>query len=366
MYSAITPTQETASRAAMLRRKRLNKISNNWLLGVSMDLLFGAGPWVFGMLAICAGLVSIYDEVDAAPATFLLFNAPAAIGALSTFAGFLLVTRQSTNLGNNAKIIGEFGNMSGSLVNICLFLKSQISTGKTVDFISLSDGDGGYFQTTRIALACSTIMYVVKYTGRGTTIVPEGLPLGQDARLLKTYYTLTSPANGSPGMSPFSACLLIVGELVDDFQIGEKASEYAVLFGQINAVTAAEGGIGGTAGYGQPYLMKWLLIILYTIYLFFIAITDLVPNNRWNSLWIGAVIAFCTISFYQISDRYGNPMKLRSSRAGQKPFISMACVDTEIAITSIFSRSRSVLLGGNNAGIETSASFSPMTFKLRS
>ena len=191
----------------------------------------------------------------------------------------------------------------------------------------------------------------VKYTGRGTNIVPEGLPLGQDSRLLKSYVNLISPSNGSPGMTPCSACILIIGELVDEFQTGEKASEYAVLFGQLNAVTAAEGTIGGTAGYGAPYLMKWLLSILYILYLFLLAITDLVPSNKWNSLWIGAVIAFCTISFYQISERYSNPMKLRSNAAGQKPMVSIACVDTEIAITSIFARAKSTFVGGEAAAV---------------
>lgn len=349
MYSAIPSASEVASRAASLRLKRLNKPSNNWIGGMVMDLLFGAGPWVVGMVAICAGMVALYENVDGAADTFALFNAPAAIGAISTFAGFLLVTRQGTNLANNAKIVGEFGNLSGSLINICLFIKSQISSGKSVEFLTLSDGNGGFFQTTRIGLVCSSVMYVVKYTGRGTTIVPEGLPLGQDGKLLKSYTTLVSPANGSPGMSPFAACILMIGELVDEFQTGEKASEYAVLFGQLNAVTAAEGGIGGTAGYGAPYLMKYLLTILYVLYLFLLAITDLVPNNKWNSLWIGAVIAFCTIAFYQISERYGNPMKLRSSMTGQKPMVAMACVDTEIAITSIFARAKSTLIGGGDA-----------------
>ena len=305
MYTTIPATQEAATRSAALRRMRLNKPNNNWIAGMAMDLVFGAGPWVVGMIAICAGMVSVYENVDGASDTFALFNAPSAIGAISTFAGFLLVTRQGTNLANNNKIVGEFGNLSGSLINICLFLKSQLSSGKTVEFLTLSDGNGGFFQTTRVGLVCASVMYIVKYTGRGTAIVPEGLPLGQEARLLKSYNSLISPSNGSPGMSPFAACILIIGELVDEFQTGEKASEYAVLFGQLNAVTAAEGAIGGTAGYGAPYLMKWLLSILYILYLFLLAVTDIVPNNRWNSLWIGAVIAFCTISFYQISERYG-------------------------------------------------------------
>lgn len=95
------------------------------------------------------------------------------------------------------------------------------------------------------------------------------------------------------------------------------------------------------------YLMKYLLYILYSLYLLLLLMTDLVPNNEWNSIWISAVLAFCTVSFYQISERYGNPMKMRSKRMGQKPFVSRACVDTEIAITSIFARSKSALVGGD-------------------
>ena len=352
MYSQVSP-MDGAAYAAAARAKRLNKPSNNWILGMAMDLLFGAGPWVVGMIVICAITTVLYENVDGAKETFQLFNAPAAIGAIGTFAGFLLVTRQGANLANNAKIIGEFGNLSGSLMNICIFVKSQISSGKSVDFLTLADGKGGFFQTTRIGLVCSSVCYVVKYSGRGTTIIPEGLPLGQEGRLLSSYKKLVSPSNGSPGMSPFASCVLLIGELIDELSLGEKPSEYAVLFGQLNAVTAAEGAIGGTAGYGQPFLMKWLLTILYIFYLFLLAVTDLVPTNLYNSLWIGAIIAFCTISFYEISARYGNPMKLRSKAAGQTPLVSNTCVGTEIAITSVFARAKSTLIG---AGVDTGSS----------
>jgi len=363
MYSTVATSDDVVMRAASMRVKRLNKQSNNWVGGILMDLVIGAGPWVVGMVAVCWILITVYDTVDDAAATFAKLNAPVAIGAISTFASFLLVNKQSTNLANNAKIVGEFGNLSGSLINICLFLKSQISSGKTVEFITLPDGKGALFQTTRIGLVCSSIMYIIKYTGRGTKIFAEGLPLGQDSRLLKAYNGLVTRSNGAPGMSPFAACVLLVGELVDEFQIGEKASEYAVLFGQLNAVTAAEGSIGGTAGYSPPYLMKYLLGFLYTLYLVLIAATDLVPNNRWNSLWIGSILAFCTISFYQISERYGNPMKLRSNRSGQKPMVSIACVDTEIAITSIFARAQSTLLG-DTSGMLSTAAHSGMRFTI--
>ena len=364
----VVPAEDAARSAAQMRSKRLNKTTNNWVLGVSMDLLLGAGPWVVGFVAICAGLVSIYENVDEASETFSKFNAPVAIGAISGFAGFLLVTKQNANLANNGAIIGQFGNLTGALINICLFLKAQISSGKSVEFITLADGNGNFFQTTRIALVCSSVPYVIKYTGRGQPVDPTGLPLGQDMRLLNSYATLTTPSSGAPGMSPFAACVLLIGELVDDFQTvaSDRPSEYAVLFGQLNAVTAAEGAIGGTTGYSQPYLMKWLLYILYILYLLLLAVTDLVPNNRWNALWIGAILTFTTIAFYQISERYGNPMKLRSSRSGQVPIVPYACVDCEIAITSIFARPKSIFIAAAEAGISTGASFGPHSgmFKL--
>jgi hypothetical protein len=363
-YSAFPVASEDENkRAAAMRSKRLNKPKNNWMIGITMDLLFGAGPWVIGVAVAAAGLTSIYVEVNGSSDVFALFNAPTAITAMSTFASFLLVSKQSTNLRNNNAIVGQFSNLSGSLINVCLFIKSQISSGKTVDFIVLKDGNNGFYQTTRIGLVCSSVCYVVKYAGRGVNIVPEGLPIGQDAALLESYKIYTSPAKGSPGMTPFMALVLMIGELVDDFQKGEKPSEYAVLFTQINAITAAEGAIGGITGYSGPYIMKYLLYMLYSLYLLLLLVTDLVPNNEWNSVWISAVLAFCTISFYQISERYGNPMKLRSKRMGQKPMVSTTCVNTEIAITSIFAYSlsapllivndtpptgTSTTLGGNN------------------
>ena len=224
MYSSVSST-DVANFAARLRLKRLNKPSNNWVGGIFFDLLFGAFPWIFGVALAAVGLTSIYKNVSSAQETFALFNSPVAIAAIATFSSFLLVGKQATNLSNNNKIIGEFGNLSGSLVNICLFLKSQISSGKSVEFLTLSDGAGGFFQTTRVGLVCASVCYVVKYEGRKAKIQPEGLPLGQDKRLLASYTRLTYPTNGSPGMTPFMACILMIGEILDDFDENWVGSE---------------------------------------------------------------------------------------------------------------------------------------------
>ena len=44
MFKAV-PTGDITALAASNRAKRLNKEPNNWLLGMGMDLLFGALPW---------------------------------------------------------------------------------------------------------------------------------------------------------------------------------------------------------------------------------------------------------------------------------------------------------------------------------
>ena len=175
---------------------------------------------------------------------------------------------------------------------------------------------------------------------RGVKIIPEGLPIGQDAELVNTYkrYTTDSKVGSSGSLTPFAAMVLMISEQIDQIQRGEKASEYSVLFAQLNAVTGAEGAIGGAAGYISPYILTALLYALIVLYLFLTLISDLIPNNGGNAIWIAAVMAFCTIVFFQISDRYWNPMALRSKQSGQAPLISQMCVSTELAILAVFSR----------------------------
>ena len=211
------------------------------MLGIANDLLFGALPWVIIAALIAAFFQFLAAVVPEALETYKIFSSPVAVGAISSFAAFLLVSKQSAALSNNARIIGEFGNASGSCINLCLFVKSQIASGKTTEFLTLPDGRGGFYQTTRFALVCSSIMGVLKYSGRGVPVWPEGLALSQDAKLLLAFKTYIAPANGSPGLPPFPALILMLGELVDEIQAGERASEYAVLFKQLNAITAAEG-----------------------------------------------------------------------------------------------------------------------------
>ena len=95
-------------------------------------------------------------------------------------------------------------------------------------------------------MTLSSVPYIVKYVGRGVDIWPEGLPIGQDADLVKTYkrYAAKNTQGSTGSMTPFTVAVLMLGEQIDQIQRGEKKdTEYAVLFAQLNAITAAEGTI---------------------------------------------------------------------------------------------------------------------------
>jgi len=252
-------TEDTKRLAAENRRKRLNKEDNNWLLGIAFDVLFGALPWTLGAALVALAFQLLAVAEPEVLTTYAVFSSPVAIGAISSFSAFLLVSKQSTALGNNARIIGEFGNAAGSCINLCLFIKSMAASpakdGKGLEYLSLDDGKGGKYQTTRPALICSSIMGVLKYSGRGKAIWAEGLALSQDPKLLGAFKQYMTPSNGSPAMAPFAALILMLGESVDEFQNQERASEYAIIFNQLNAITAAEGAISGTNGYSGPFIM---------------------------------------------------------------------------------------------------------------
>jgi len=340
-YRSLRGAEEQTNALARMRRKRLNKEPNDWGTAIFLDLLWGAGPWIAGTCAVAVGLWLIHEHVDGAPATFLKFNAPAAIAAISTFSAFLLVSKIQANLACNRTVISEFGNLTGSVINLALWVKSQMVAGKRyAKPLDLPDGSGGTYVTNKIGLTLSSVPYIVKYVGRGVDIIPEGLPLGQDPELVATYKRYTKPGGASTAsMTPFAAAVLMLGEQIDTIQRGERnESEYAVLFVQLNAVTAAEGTIGATTGYNPPYIMDGLLYVVFVLFLVLTLVSDLIPNNDANAVWLAAVIAFCTVVFFQISDRYWNPMALRSKRSGQEPLISKMCVSTELAITAIFSR----------------------------
>ena len=366
-YTNLRVAEGKREMIAQMRRKRLNKAPNAWGAAIVMDLLWGAGPWLAGVCAVAVGLWRLHDTVDGVPETFKHFNSDVAISAISTFSAFLLVSRIQNNLGSNRNIIDQFGNLTGSVINLSLWVKSQmVSTKTAAALMPLPDGSGSTYLANKIGLTLASVPYIVKYGGRGTKIMPEGLPIGQDQQLVDRYkeFTAGSMFGSSGGLAPFAAIVLMISEQIDQVQRGEKASEYAVLFAQLNAVTGAEGAIGGVSAYIAPYIMTALTYALVVVYLLLALVSDLIPNNGGNSIWIAAVMAFCTIVFFQISARYANPMALRSKQSGQAPLISQMCVSTEKAILAVFSRTNPYISTKGLEPVEEPPQ-APVSFQMR-
>ena len=174
-YRSLRGAEEQTNALARMRRKRLNKEPNHWGQAVFLDLLFGAGPWVVGTCLVALALWAIHENVDGAPSTYKRLNAPVAIGAISTFSAFLLVSKIQANLACNSTIITEFSNLTGALINLALWVKSQMVDGKrAVETLDLPDGSGGCFQANRIGMTLASVPYAVKYVGRGVDILPRG------------------------------------------------------------------------------------------------------------------------------------------------------------------------------------------------
>lgn len=332
---------------AKARRKRLEKESNNWVLAIVLDVLWGVLPWVAGTAVGTAVLFAIYENDADAQTIFPRLNAPVAIGTISTFSAFLLVSKIQVNLTCNSKIIAEFGNLTGSLINLAIWVRSQRLSGVNLDVLTLSSGFGDKYSTNRLALVLASIPYIVKYNGRHVAVVPEWLPMGQDKTLVAVFKRLTSKSNGTERMSDFAAAVLMISEQLDQLQ-GDKAkdAEYAAVFAQLNAATAAEGTIGATAGYVAPYLLDAMNYIVFILFMLLLVISDIIPTNDGNAIWIAPLVALCTAAFFQISDRYWNAMALRSKRCGQPPLVSKMCVATEVAIIDMFGKHLSVRLSG--------------------
>jgi hypothetical protein len=148
-YTNLRVAEGKKEMIAQMRRKRLNKAPNAWGAAITMDLLWGAGPWIAGTCAVAVGLWRLHDTVDGVPKTFAHFNSDVAISAISTFSAFLLVSRIQNNLGSNRNIIDQFGNLTGSVINLSLWVKSQMVSSKTAAALRTSSSSTGTTNSPR-------------------------------------------------------------------------------------------------------------------------------------------------------------------------------------------------------------------------
>ena len=194
------------------RAKRLRKAQPTSAKAWVIDLLWSiAVPASLGVAiaAIAMGLLEV-DDVDD-----WVRNTPISsqvVTSLSTLVALIVSLRLSQNLTENATSIEAFNDVCGSVINIAVWSRSLVSKGEFT-YVTLPNGTGGTYSTTRFALILASMPYVVKFTFRGRLDIPfEELPIGGDAKLLARAHELTASTDGLATVSPFTALLMMIGK----------------------------------------------------------------------------------------------------------------------------------------------------------
>lgn len=332
------PAKTTASRYGEYRAKRLRKAEPTsalaWLIDITWSTAF-PGLFGVGIAALAVALLQI-DAVD----DWVKDNpiSPQVINSLSTLVAFIVSLRLSQNLSDNASSINAFNDVCGSAINIAIWSRSLVSADQ-FQFVTLPDGKGGLYQTTRLGLILASVPFVVRYTFRGDLDIPlEELALGGDPTLLARANALTNARNGFTRVSPFTALLMMIGEYVHMLEdSGEiKPGELGALFKQIDALTAAEGKIASSVNFSYPRILRALLYTVFFTWLFLLSLTDIGPSSGWNSLWLVGLLSLASVGLYAMSNRYANPFMIRSKDSTQTPLVGIACREAEVAIDGIF------------------------------
>ena len=339
--------------AANNRRARLAYRENKIVLATLKDLFLNAGRWgVFAavMAGVFQALAGAYPDVLD---VYRVFESTVVISTLSSFVSFLIVSKHRENMKSNRAVVQAFETASNACILICTYAKGQSRRGKSMFLRSYLTGErtqrpapgkfpelavdpSSTYKTSPIVLVCASALQILKYSGRGSKIWPEGLSLSQDLTLLASYKKLTKRSNGVGAADAFQSCILLLAELLSDFAHQNlKSGQYGSLFKQLDLLCNAEAIITSTNTYSFPLILEVLMYTLFTIYIALVCVTSLVPDNGWNAIWLSALLAFSTIGYVYVSSQYRNPTKLSSRESGQKATVSMIVKDAERFMVSI-------------------------------
>ena len=331
-------------RSACYRKLRLQPKPANVCWAYAVDIAYGLLlPGVLGVI-LAAVCVAIIENVDGA-AEFVQDNvfAEQVVSSLGTMLVFLVSLRLGANLARNAGVIGQFGNLCGACVNLAIWSRSLVTSGK-LQVNYYADVDGGWYRTTEIGLILASIPYIVKFQYRygSSGVKLEQLPVGADKDLLARARALANPSDPNNAVPPFLAMVVLLGQIFDDLEHEKQIGgpELGLVFNQLNALTGAEGAIGGIDGYSQPGVLTVLMYLLFIVYFTLFTLGDIAINKLWQSLWIVPVLVIANFGLFQVSQRYANPFDIRRAHSTQKPLITDATRSTEQAIDAIFARKR--------------------------
>lgn len=213
-------SSDFVKRVASSRRKRLLNYRPIRTLAYFTDITIALGiPVVFGV-GFSAVITTVLQNVDGVN-DWIIQNvySEQVLNALGVMLAFVVTSSMNANIYKNNTAIAHFGNMAGVCLNIAIWSRSMLTNGQNLKTTTLPDGFEGYYVTTEIGLILSSIPFIVKYTYRGSTIRYEDLPLGSVPSLLNRVLEMTNPGGGRTGVSGFTACVMLIGEQIDLWEV---------------------------------------------------------------------------------------------------------------------------------------------------
>ena len=134
-------------RAGRLRVKHAN-LCQGYFIDICVAIIL---PSLLG--AAIAGIsVAVLKNVDGAELWIVenLYSGQV-LSSLGTMIVFLVTLRLGDNLARNGKIVGHFGNLTGTCVNMAIWTRSLVSGGN-LDYVNYPSGNGGTYNGALVEL----------------------------------------------------------------------------------------------------------------------------------------------------------------------------------------------------------------------
>ncbi len=288
---------------------------------------------------------------------------PHALTAVSTAVAFLVVTRLQTNVAQNRQIYELFFAICGTTCAIAIECRSFAPHLNAQDIKMCSKISrvlasipyaliekfryGDEYETTRK-------LWVDVYNTKKLPLfdIPHH-PDQSDTATRGVAYDLLRDCKRVQNLNlpMYESLLLLLTMYVNSMEKeGVAPPKVGFLAGNIRALASDEGKITGMTSFQRPTAVTTLMYFVLFMWYVLLLLTDLVPNNKWHSVYLMSVIGLSTIGFYGLAEEIKNPFAITTlgipgtwlskkvagpSSINQQRTIAIECSKTEGVVMTI-------------------------------
>lgn len=281
-------------------------------------------------------------------------HSPHALTAVSTAVAFLVVTRLQTNVAQNREIYELFFAICGTTCAIAIecrafapYVNSRKSTrcnvcskiSRVLAAIPYALVDKfRYGDTYEVTKNLWTQAYAGKKLPLFDDIVYNG---GEERSTVRDPPLLWDCKRVQQLNLPmYESLILLLTYYVDSMETeGVAAPKVGFLAGNIRALTSDEGKITGMTSFQRPTAVTTLMYFVLFMWYVLLLLTDLVPNNKWHSVYLMSVIGLSTIGFYGLAEEIKNPFGITTLGIP-----GVTCLSKRVAGPSSINQQRQIAL----------------------